>query len=157
MHRDQLTGKTKTKTKTKTQTGKTKTKTKTQTSKTKTKPPVIENLTPEQEAPSDVYVTRWLQIGLDGSPADRPRAERAVRALYAQEGLAEPIVHWADSPDQAIRELEQAGLVAAWFFGQHAANWLSFYEFMREVVGLREETEDMLPLFELAKSCGWVS
>lgn len=125
----------------------------------KPKSATIESLTPEQEAQFDTYVTRWIAIGLDAKPADRPRAERAVLALYAQElpDNPPPTLHWALSPDQALREIRAKGMEPVWFFGQHAARWLAFYEYMREVLGLVQETQDMVCLFELARSCGWVS
>lgn len=40
-------------------------------------------------------------------------------------------------------------------YGQHDANWLAFYEFFREVVGLKEETQSLEGLWDVAKNAGW--
>jgi len=41
-------------------------------------------------------------------------------------------------------------------FGQHDAGWLSFYDYMREVLGLLiKETEELTCLFQLAKHTHW--
>ncbi len=40
-------------------------------------------------------------------------------------------------------------------YGAHDAGWLSFYDFFREVVGLREITAPLEPLTELARHVGW--
>jgi hypothetical protein len=42
----------------------------------------IETLTPEQIARFDEFRDRWTQIGLCTEPADRPRAEAAIRDMY---------------------------------------------------------------------------
>jgi hypothetical protein len=59
----------------------------------------IERLTPEQEARFPEFVERWTKIGLSTEPADRPRAEAAVREMYARAGLAPPQkIVWCGSP-----------------------------------------------------------
>ena len=40
-------------------------------------------------------------------------------------------------------------------YGQHDANWLAFYEFFRDVVGLNKETKKLTGHFEQAKAAGW--
>ena len=40
-------------------------------------------------------------------------------------------------------------------YGQHDADWLSFYAYFRDVCGPVEQTEPLVGLFELAKSAGW--
>ena len=42
-------------------------------------------------------------------------------------------------------------------YGSHDAGWLSFYDYMREVLGLRNQTEKLIGLIELSKCCGWWS
>jgi len=44
----------------------------------------------------------------------------------------------------------------AYVYGQHEAYWLAFYEYLRKVLGLVEETKPLEPLWELARSCGWL-
>lgn len=59
----------------------------------------IEKLTAEQEARLPEFVEKWTQIGLCTGPADRPRAEKAVREIYARAGLAGPAkIVWCGSP-----------------------------------------------------------
>lgn len=42
-------------------------------------------------------------------------------------------------------------------YGGHDAPWLSFYAYMREVLGLVEQTEPLVPLMQIAKVCGgWI-
>jgi hypothetical protein len=40
-------------------------------------------------------------------------------------------------------------------FGQHDADWLAFYEYLREVVGLKQETCSLTGLLDQAKHAGW--
>ena len=40
-------------------------------------------------------------------------------------------------------------------YGQHDANWLSFYDFFRSACGLRDETERCVGLIDQAQSSGW--
>src|SRR6516164_11490923 len=59
----------------------------------------IEGLTPEQIARFAEFRDRWIEIGLCTEPADRPRAEAAVREMYRQGGLEPPAkIVWCGSP-----------------------------------------------------------
>ncbi len=40
-------------------------------------------------------------------------------------------------------------------YGQHDANWLAFYEYFKDVVGLKKQTEKLNGLIEHGKSAGW--
>ena len=230
----------------------------------------IESLTPAQIARFPEFIERWTRIGLDTSPADRPRAERAIAAMYAGANLAVPRIVWCGSPiSQAITRaivqkiggskdsvgasvgasvlasvwasvldsvwasvldsvgasvgasvrdsvgasvrssvwasvLDSVGAsvrdsvgasvrdsvgasvgasvrdsvgasvrssvgasvrdsvgasvrdsVGASGFGQHDANWIGFYAFFREVLGLTTQTKALIPLTELTESAGW--
>ena len=44
------------------------------------------------------YAAAWRRVQRSTERADRPRAEAAVRALYADAGLAKPRIVWVDSP-----------------------------------------------------------
>ena len=59
----------------------------------------LDKLTAEQEARFGEFVERWTAIGLCTDPADRPRAEEAIREAYKMGGreLPEKIV-WCGSP-----------------------------------------------------------
>ena len=40
----------------------------------------IEHLTPEQEAAIPAWVDKWIEHGLDTTPADRPKVEAGIGA-----------------------------------------------------------------------------
>jgi hypothetical protein len=143
----------------------------------------IEELTPAQEAQLDPFAEKWLAHGLateDYSLSLEALTDIVTRA-YAVADLAPPRVYRVASP-LAVRQAvawyeacptaptqaeldaylasvagrEDVPLATVTFgFGQHDAGWLSFYDYMREVVGLREETADLEPLTELATGAGW--
>ena len=50
----------------------------------------IEKLTDAQIARFPEFVKKWTKIGLSTEPADRARAERAIRGLYKLAALKEP-------------------------------------------------------------------
>ena len=64
----------------------------------------IDALTPDQIARYSEHVDRWTRIGLCTDPADRPRAEDAMRRCYSLAGLVQPQrIVWCESPmSQAI-------------------------------------------------------
>lgn len=127
--------------------------------------PTIDSLNPEQEALLDVYAQRWIAIGLSTAPADRPRAEDAIRRAYIVGGLKPPRCRWVGSPVALLTGATADDVAKAVggtrptlsdvSYGQHDASWLSYYAYYREVLGLVEETEDLVPLMDLARSSGW--
>ena len=58
----------------------------------------IEHLTDKQLARFPEFVDKWTRIGLSTEPADRPRAEAAILAMYKQAGLPKPEIVWCGSP-----------------------------------------------------------
>lgn len=137
----------------------------------------IESLTDAQRAKFPAYVQEWTAIGLSTEPADRSRAERAIDLMYKCGGLKSPLrIVWCGSPLALVRRQglpdtdADAGVSAAiasppsdartaptgqCVYGQHDANWLGFYAFMRRELGLEKQTEKLAGLTELAKSAGW--
>ena len=184
----------------------------------KDKPKKIDKLTPEQEAQLPNYRDKWISIGRDTSPSDRPRAEAAIKSIYKQERLKEPVIIWCQSPlgvvmcrgifilhqeledkklkgfpskekaDRWAEDLSRAHIENVWHqareaarpqlgdfvdqaylersslnnsmlgfvYGQHDANWLAFYEYFHDVVGLKDATSGLAGLWELSKSTGWI-
>ena len=123
---------------------------------------MIDKLTQEQTAKFPQYVAEWTGHGLSTKPADRPRAESAIRTMYAQAGLAEPKIIWCDSPlsgaltVQVFKNNQSVGAsVWASVGGQHEAHWLSFYRFFHTEAGLISQTEKLSGLWELCQSAGW--
>lgn len=113
------------------------------------------------------YVREWTDIGLSTKAADRAEAEAAIADVYRHGGLKPPArIVWRESPMALLGRDAGADVVAAsgrtsrpaasdCIYGQHDAGWLSFYAFMREVVGLVEQTEKLAGLMRLARCAGW--
>lgn len=102
-------------------------------------------------------------IGLRAAPTtpeDRAAAEDAITRAYQKENLAKPEFIWTRSPMEAARKCLELGdtkdgLIYAAGYGNHDANWLAFYDYMRNVLGLVEETEELVPLMDHALVGGW--
>ena len=59
----------------------------------------IELLTAEQIAKFPDFIEKWTKIGLSTEPADRPKAEAAIREMYGIAGLPPPKkIIWCGSP-----------------------------------------------------------
>lgn len=59
---------------------------------------MITELSPEQIAKFPDYVRKWTDIGLSTEPADRPKAEEAIKSMYLRVGLDVPRIVWCGSP-----------------------------------------------------------
>ena len=71
---------------------------------------MIEKLTPEQTARFPEFADKWIKIGLSTEPADRPRAEAAIRLMYEAGGLLPPEkIVWFDSPSAMFAEYGKTG------------------------------------------------
>lgn len=63
---------------------------------------MITSLTDEQKSRFKEFVDKWIKIGLSTEPADRPRAEKAIKGLYALAKLDEPKIVWLPCPISAM-------------------------------------------------------
>ena len=138
----------------------------------------IESLTQKQIDRFPEFVERWTKIGLSTAPADRPKAESAIREMYVMAGLKPPAqIVWCGSPlSQGITRaivLDKKMLVevgasvwdSVWdsvrdsvrdsVYGQHDAGWISFYSYFKETIGLEKQTTKLSGLFSLCESAGW--
>lgn len=142
----------------------------------------IESLSPTQKARFAEFRDEWIAIGLSTEPAQRGRAESAVKVMYQKAGLAAPQkIIWCGSPfSQGLTRaviLDETLGASVWAsvrdsvgasvrasvrasvgdsgYGSHDASWLGFYAFFREVCNLRRETEVLTGHLEQAKSAGW--
>ena len=116
---------------------------------------MITELTPKQTAQIGVYHANWLAIGLKCERADRPRAEKSIKAMYAFASQKEPQFAWCRSPREA-RDKYDCG--SAWFVGQQDSYWICFYLYCRDILGVKYEQKysALLNLHaEVAQSCGW--
>ena len=59
---------------------------------------MIKSLTCDQRAKLPEWAAKWIAIVLSTEPADRPRAEAAIRRMYRDAGLALPKIVWCGSP-----------------------------------------------------------
>lgn len=128
----------------------------------KAKPAIIESLTPEQEAAMPRYVEEWTKISLatrKDVQVDEKRVEELALQFYKNIGKEPPKhgVRMVDDPDQAKALAREYGAKVVEFssFGQHDANVFAFYAFFRDECGLKEQTETIVPLIELAKLTSW--
>lgn len=127
---------------------------------------VIESLSAEQLAAMPNYVEKWVKIGLDTSRANRKAAEEAAVAAYKVAGVTPPTTFlWAQSPIDAIKVTRDnfdashktdQDLLNEMTYGSMDAGWLSFYDYFREQCGI-EACNDLVPLMNLAKDCGFWS
>jgi hypothetical protein len=66
----------------------------------------ITELLPEQRRYIDLYREEYFRIGSSTEPADRPRAEAAITALYAAIGKPPPSFEWGPSPRWGSKRAE---------------------------------------------------
>jgi hypothetical protein len=73
---------------------------------------VIDRLTEEQIVQLAEFRNRWIAIGLSTEPADRERAEHAIRRMYRVASLRPPtVIEWCGSPAALDRVKPSACLV----------------------------------------------
>lgn len=119
---------------------------------------MITELTREQEARLAVYRNEGIAIGLATGPEfDESLVLSLInqcRAPYNLPSFSRAQMTIYDSPITArLQEKDIAAHNA--FYGQHDINWLQFYMSFRNEIGLVQETELIVPLFELTKHIGW--
>jgi hypothetical protein len=125
---------------------------------------MIKNLTAEQEALLPVYRDKWLDIGLSTEPLNFEKAKAAVCVAYESVGLPKPTKFYtAKSPVDAIRliknlnpRMETTKIMSDMAYGCHDANWLGFYQYFRDVLGIKA-CEKLDGLIDLAHHCGWLN
>ncbi len=126
-------------------------------------------LTKAQEARFPEFVEKWTRIGLCTDPANRPEAEAGIKLAYQIAGLKAPCrIIWSPSP--VANALTRATILSShrhsvWHsvrdsvsdsgFGQHDAEWLGFYDYLREVVGEVQTTEKLKGLWQISHTAGW--
>lgn len=121
---------------------------------------MIKELTAEQEAQLEAYKDKWIKIGLECGPCNIDECVKYAKMAYESAGLKFPkkVLH-AKNPIEAAQMAKDAGCesknpVSDMMYGSHDAGWLSFYDYLYEVVGIKE-VEPLLGLIGLAKHCGW--
>lgn len=132
------------------------------------KPP-IEALTARQEALLDVYTDRWTAVGLDCNATNWKAAMRCIDRMYEVGGVkSPPMIVACDSPLALLTGIGMRRLrgrkrtwdlprdTSQFYYGQHTAAWAGYYSYMRDVLGLRAETEELAGgLLDAPLHVGW--
>lgn len=103
------------------------------------------------------WFEHWAKIGMCTEPADKPRAEAAIREIYKMRGLGEPRFVWVRSPLEAMKSVKNMVLSNS-FRGSNDAYWVGLYRFCQEVVGKKydaERTKHLHLWSEIAQSAYW--
>lgn len=129
---------------------------------------MITELTDKQKNRFVEFRDKWLAIGLSTEPANKPKAEDAIRQMYVASQLKPPSqIIWCGSPrgNGLVRFILQNIQQSVWqsvrqsveqsVYGQHDSAWLAFYDYFAEVCDLKIETEKLNGLWWLAKNAGW--
>jgi hypothetical protein len=114
-------------------------------------------LSAEQKAKIPAWFEKWFQVSICTEPADRPRAEAAIKEIYAMRNLGVPEILWAASPIAAMDMAEGMRVTNA-FRGQNDAYWCGLYLFCEQELGKKYDAERSRALHlwaELAQSCHW--
>lgn len=133
----------------------------------------IESLTPEQQAKIKEYTEHYYRVGISTEPSNKPKAEAALKAHYAYQGLPEPMIVWRPSPfsgsvlaakvanhaqgndlpvDEVLNTLPNVTddqvrqMAATASYGSFNAYWVAYYAFISEQV---EKNND--PLINIVK------
>ena len=136
----------------------------------------IECLTASQQAKLNEFTEQWTKIGLCTDATNRPTAERGIIESYRIANLPAPHIVWCGSPlsmavtratvqnakTSVVRDSVGASVRASVrasvgdsVYGQHDAHWLGFYDYFREVLGLRDQTQKAQGLTMVARNAGW--
>lgn len=117
----------------------------------------IEKLTAEQEAQLAVYRDKWIAIGMSTDRVDPERATEAVKLLYSCGDLKAPEkILFANGPRHAKELLGNRSVTESCVYGNHEAAWLSFYDYMQNVLGV-DFNGKLDGLWAAARECGWIS
>jgi hypothetical protein len=128
-------------------------------------------LTEKEKATIPHYKEKWRAIGLNCEPCRYEEAKSAATRCYEAAGYKPPLhFHHTRSPiecrDLAL-ELKRSpkyrykygkstkeDCIREQVYGSHDGNWFAYYDLLWEQ-RQDKRVEKMLPLFDLAKVCGW--
>lgn len=119
---------------------------------------MIESLTPEQEAQLPFYLEKWKKISLDTGPIDFDLCVKWAKECYKAVGLVPPDdfrrVRGPDELAWLAKELGDEHYLDSVVYGYHDSGWLSFYDYCLNVLNVTG-CDQIRPLIELSKECGW--
>jgi hypothetical protein len=122
---------------------------------------MINELTPAQEKMLPKYRDKWLKIGLSTKRLDKDKATEALSAMYRNGGMEPPpAVEFFNSPHECILRARELGhtncTVNDFYWGNHDAASMAFYDFFKNEVPDIKNIEKIVPLIEASKALGWV-
>jgi len=125
---------------------------------------MIEKLTAEQTAQIAIYRDKWIDVGMSCEPMNFEAAKSAMIKAYELANLSAPTQFYAAaSPTAAIElikkldsSLSDKDIFDEFIYGCHEAGWLSYYEYFKDVCGIRDCSK-LDGLTEYAKHAGWAS
>jgi len=125
---------------------------------------MIEKLTAEQTAQIAIYRDKWIDVGMSCEPMNFEAAKSAMIKAYELANLPAPTQFYAAaSPTAAIElikkldsSLSDKDIFDEFIYGCHEAGWLSYYEYFKDVCGIRDCSK-LDGLTEYAKHAGWAS
>ena len=106
----------------------------------------IDKITSEQKKLFPVYREKWLEIGLRTETINKEDARFVLQKFLSHFNLNDREIVFVDSPK---------GLKQNRVFGNNEAGWLSFYDFMKNVMGVNG-INDIEYFIELSKRCHWI-
>jgi hypothetical protein len=126
---------------------------------------MITKLTPDQEAQIPVYVERGLKMGLRTKPIDPAEAQEAFNDFYEKIlGRSKVPVEIVGGPTEAWKTIKQRmgksgnksdSLSWPFFDGQFWAAWFAYYDYIREVLKIKFDSEKYLVLRRCAIGVPW--
>ena len=125
---------------------------------------MIGKLTAEQTAQIAIYRDKWIDVGMSCEPMNFEAAKSAMIKAYELANLSAPTQFYAAaSPTAAIElikkldsSLSDKDIFDEFIYGCHEAGWLSYYEYFKDVCGIRDCSK-LDGLTEYAKHAGWAS
>ena len=130
----------------------------------------VKSLTEDQTSQFQSYVNTWLKIGLSCEPITFDAAVDAVKlaiecsnTLPNNERKMPTKWHYAKGPREAFefaksidKKITISDFLNNTLWGSNTADWVSFYSFMKEVVGVKN-IDILEGLYQMTLSCGWTT
>ncbi len=127
---------------------------------------MITKLTKKQEEAIDKYAKKWLQIGKDCTQINDDEIEDIIKRFYAVLDFKDlKTVHICDSPFECLKKIkkkfpkdeEESLNYSDWWYGQHNANWVGYYEYFYNVFGYKKGVDKKMfaTLIEVTKKLHW--
>ena len=110
---------------------------------------MIDKLTSEQEAKIQEYYNNYLAKGLSTTLSNKPVAEKSIKRMYKLINEKEPIIFWVRSITELINLAKDkkssldSSLDSSLFWGKHNANWIPFFKYCNEVLGIKYNKYDI--------------